>query len=182
MSRIRGTDTGPEMRLRRRLWADGFRYRLQYKTPGGKPDLAFPGPQVAVFVDGCFWHGCPEHYVRPRNRPDFWSQKLRENLSRDRRQTAALETAGWNVCRFWEHQVWVDLDAVVETIQSALSSEVAPPREPRWHVVEVVPLDPCGDREQRVMEALRDPTLTRYVVQERSTAKWWGVPQLGSIR
>jgi DNA mismatch endonuclease, patch repair protein len=172
MARIRGSDTTPEMRLRRHLWADGFRYRLQYKTPGGKPDLTFPGPQVAVFVDGCFWHGCPDHYVRPRSRSGFWSRKLRENVARDRRQTAALEAEGWTVCRFWEHEVWVDLDGVIETIRSAISREDHPTLTPRWHVVEVVPLDSTGDRERRVMEALREPALTRYVERDRSTEKW----------
>jgi DNA mismatch endonuclease, patch repair protein len=158
--------------LRRHLWAQGFRYRLKRTTPGGRPDLVFPGPRVAVFVDGCFWHGCPEHYVRPRSRTEFWSQKLQENLARDRRQTAALEREGWKVCRFWEHEVWVDLDQVVETVRSAVSGKPDPTPAPRWHVVEVIPLDPSGDRERRVMQALRDPALTRHVEQDRSTEKW----------
>jgi DNA mismatch endonuclease, patch repair protein len=172
MARIRGSDTRPELRLRRRLWSEGFRYRLKYPTPGGKPDLTFPGPQVAVFVDGCFWHGCPDHYVRPRSRSGFWSRKLQENVARDRRQTEALEAGGWKVCRFWEHQVWVDLDGVVGSIRGALSGEDDPRVTPRWHVVEVVPLDSSGDRERRVLQALRDPTLVRHIEQARSTDKW----------
>ena len=85
MSRIRGSDTRPEMVVRRALWSRGHRYRAGYKTPGGKADVAFPGKKIAVFIDGCFWHGCPAHYVRPRSREDFWSAKLLENVQRDRR-------------------------------------------------------------------------------------------------
>ena len=101
MSRIRGRNTRPERRLRQALWAAGLRYRKHAKTPVGRPDLVFVGPRVAVFVDGCFWHGCPRHYVRPRSRTDFWSRKLRENVDRDRRQTLELHVRGWTVVRIW---------------------------------------------------------------------------------
>jgi DNA mismatch endonuclease, patch repair protein len=171
MARIRGKDTEPEMRLRRRLWADGFRYRLNVRTPGGRPDILFPGPRVAVFIDGCFWHGCPHHYVRPRTGQLFWAKKLSENVKRDRRQTLALEAGGWTVHRFWEHQIWEDLDQVVALIQRTLQgSPDLPPT--RWHVVEVVPLNETGDRERRVMQSLRDPTAVMQVDQARITRKW----------
>lgn len=172
MSRIQSSDTDPELRLRRRLWAEGLRYRLNTKTPAGRPDLVFPGPRVAVYVDGCFWHGCPEHYVRPRSSTDFWSDKLRTNVERDRRQTRTLEELGWTVCRFWEHEIYVDLDEVVVSIAAAVEGNDFEPPKPRWHVIEVTPLDESGDRERRVMEALRDPDLQRTVEQDRSTEKW----------
>lgn len=171
MSRIRSTDTTPEMRLRRRLWAEGLRYRLRIKTPGGRPDLVFPAAKIAVFIDGCFWHGCPQHYVRPRTGNDFWARKLVENVERDRRQTLALEEAQWTVLRFWEHAVWEDLDAVVSEIRQALGG--VPTREvPRWHVVQVVPLDAQGALERRVMQSLRHQESVRTVEQARTTEKW----------
>ncbi|HYO69174.1 MAG TPA: very short patch repair endonuclease, partial [Archangium sp.] len=79
MSRIRGKDTSPERLLRSALWRAGLRFRLQSRTPYGRPDVVFSKARVAVFIDGCFWHGCPDHYVRPRTRNDFWSSKLLEN-------------------------------------------------------------------------------------------------------
>jgi DNA mismatch endonuclease, patch repair protein len=170
MSRIRRTDTTPEMRLRRRLWGEGLRYRLGIKTPGGRPDLVL-GAKIAVFVDGCFWHGCPRHYVSPRTGNDFWARKLVENVERDRRQTLALEAAGWIVLRFWEHEIWEELDAVVMAIRGAVDGSRTP-KVLRWHVVQVVPVDNKGERERRVMQSLRDHGSVRTVEQARTTEKW----------
>ena len=71
MSAIRGRDTKPEILLRKALWYKGYRYRLKNRLPG-KPDIAFPTERLAVFVDGCFWHGCPEHYKKPSTHAAFW--------------------------------------------------------------------------------------------------------------
>src|SRR4051812_22667472 len=109
MARIRAGDTQPEVQLRCALWKRGLRYRVNYRTPGGRADLALPGRKVAIFVDGCFWHGCPEHYVRPRSPSAFWERKLLENVSRDRRQTQQLLDAEWIPIRLWEHEVREDL-------------------------------------------------------------------------
>ena len=172
MSRIRGSDTDPELRLRRRLWGDGLRYRVNYRTPAGRSDLAFPGARVAVYVDGCFWHGCPDHYVRPRSSGEFWSRKLRQNVTRDRRQTIALEESGWTVCRFWEHEIHQDLDGVVCAVKNVLKGAQCDLTQPRWRVVEVVPLNAAGDEERRTMEALRDAQNKSVVHRSRSTKKW----------
>lgn len=134
--------------------------------------MTFLGPRVAVYVDGCFWHGCPKHYVRPRSSTAFWSRKLMENVARDRRQTIALEGAGWTVCRFWEHEIYQDLDGVAAAVKAALAGSMAADRRPRWHVVEVIPLDEAGDSERRIMEALREPSTRTVVEQSRSTDKW----------
>ncbi len=82
MSRIRGGNTNPERIVARALWAAGLRYRLRLSRLAGRPDIVFTGARLAVFIDGCFWHGCPEHYVRPRSRSVFWRRKLRENVAR----------------------------------------------------------------------------------------------------
>lgn len=107
MRRIRGKDTAPELNLRRALWAAGVRgWRVHYKkAPGCRPDLAFVGKKVAVFVHGCFFHGCSRHYRRPSSNNDYWDAKLERNMRRDRRQARALRAAGWSVVRIWEHDL-----------------------------------------------------------------------------
>src|ERR1700682_6168645 len=119
MARIRGKNTGPERSLRSALWSTGLRYRIHPETPVGTPDIVLPGKRVAVFIDGCFWHGCPLHYVRPRSRTDHWIARLRGNVERDRRQTLELEALGWSVLRVWEHDVHEALSEVVERIRQS---------------------------------------------------------------
>ncbi len=104
MSAIRGRDTKPEILLRKALWYKGYRYRLKNRLPG-KPDIAFPTERLAVFVDGCFWHGCPEHYKKPSTHAAFWRDKIQKNRQRDKEVNALLKSHGWEVLRFWEHEV-----------------------------------------------------------------------------
>src|SRR4051812_18378656 len=103
MSRIRGKDTSPEVRIRKSLWRKGIRYHLQAKV-FGKPDLYFPGAALAVFVDGCFWHCCPRHATRPKSNAEFWEKKLDGNLKRDFLVNETLNRLGIQVLRFWEHE------------------------------------------------------------------------------
>ncbi len=107
--------------LRRALWARGYRYRTHAALPGS-PDIAFLGVCVAVFVDGCFWHGCPEHYTAPVANAEFWRTKLERNVARDRRVDAELADAGWTVVRLWEHEVVRSLDAAVRQVAGALAA------------------------------------------------------------
>ncbi len=86
----------------------GMRYRLGSRLPG-RPDFVFSRHRIAVFVDGCFWHGCPLHYQAPKSRAEFWRRKLVANRTRDQRIDAALSVMGWRVLRFWEHEVIEDL-------------------------------------------------------------------------
>jgi DNA mismatch endonuclease (patch repair protein) len=169
MARIRGTNTQPERILRRSLRARGLGFRNQVKTPGGKADLVLSGSRVALFVDGCFWHGCPEHYVRPRTSKDFWDDKLRENVDRDRRQTLALEREGWTAVRVWEHELREDPERVAESVFKALTR--ARVRRVLWRVVKVVWLDPVGGLERRHLEQLRDGDKRRVEERVRSTKK-----------
>lgn len=104
MQANRGADTGPEMALRRALHAMGFRYTLRSKLPG-RPDLVFPARRTVLFVDGCFWHGCPEHGVLPQNNRQLWQTKLAANVERDRRVDRQLKQLGWRVVRVWEHDI-----------------------------------------------------------------------------
>lgn len=119
MSRIRGKDTKPEFLLRKALWRAGYRYRLKSRLTG-RPDIVFPGKKVAIFVDGCFWHGCPEHRTQPKTNSEFWRKKLSRNIMRDKEVTAQLESDGWCVLRFWEHMIKGDVGLVVVKIQKAL--------------------------------------------------------------
>lgn len=107
MSRIRGRDTGPEITLRRAMTAAGLRYRIHWRVPEAKVtiDIASPGRRIAIFVDGCFWHGCALHGVKPHANSAFWNAKLSGNHDRDMRQTAALRALGWRVIRLWEHDI-----------------------------------------------------------------------------
>ncbi len=89
-----------------------------------KPDVAFTRSRVAVFVDGCFWHGCPEHGRTPQTNQDYWIPKLAANEARDARVDTALRAAGWRVVRVWEHEdVVVAVQRVVAAIQDALGAD-----------------------------------------------------------
>ena len=115
MSRIRGRDTKPELMLRRALWQGGLRYRLHCRLPG-RPDIVFPARRIAVFVDGCFWHQCPEHATLPKNNRAFWQAKLEGNRRRDAEVNALLRAEGWTVLRIWEHEIRRNASHVAERI------------------------------------------------------------------
>jgi DNA mismatch endonuclease (patch repair protein) len=106
MSRIRGSHTAPEMRVRRMLHALGFRYRLHGKSLPGKPDLVFARARAVLFVHGCFWHmhRCKYGKPVPTTNVSFWAEKRRGNVARDKRNRAALKRAGWRVFEVWECQ------------------------------------------------------------------------------
>lgn len=121
MQRNRGRDTSPELAVRRLLHAAGLRYRVDFAPLGGRrrADIVFTRKRIAVFIDGCFWHGCPIHATRPKANADYWGPKLDRNIERDLETTASLESAGWTVLRFWEHEAPTD---VAETISKAVRS------------------------------------------------------------
>jgi DNA mismatch endonuclease, patch repair protein len=119
MSQVRDRDTKPELMLRRALWSRGYRYRLACPMPG-RPDLTFTRARVVVFVDGCFWHGCPIHASLPKSNAEFWRKKLARNRERDLEVTCELLAQGWTVFRFWEHQVESDLEWVLDTLEQVL--------------------------------------------------------------
>jgi DNA mismatch endonuclease (patch repair protein) len=104
----RRRDTKPEIRLRRILHGRGHRFRvdrpIRLADRNVRPDIVFGPARVAVFVDGCFWHGCPEHGNTPRTNTNYWPPKLQRNKERDRTTTAELRAAGWLVLRVWEHE------------------------------------------------------------------------------
>jgi DNA mismatch endonuclease, patch repair protein len=123
----RRSDTKPELALRAALHARGYRYRKDFRLDlpqrRVRPDIAFTRRKVAVFVDGCFWHACPDHGGRPKNNDWYWSPKLAKNVERDRAADAALAQAGWTVVRLWEH---VPLDDAVTAVVDAVGTPRTP--------------------------------------------------------
>lgn len=117
MRLVKRRDTLPELALRRGLHKLGYRYRVDRSPDGGRrrADLIFGRHRVAVFVDGCFWHGCPEHGTWPKANAKWWRMKIRANIKRDRETDKRLAAAGWTVVRVWEH----------ETAEGAVSQVIA---------------------------------------------------------
>jgi DNA mismatch endonuclease (patch repair protein) len=108
MRAIKRSGTAPEIRLRSALHRLGYRFRKDFRLDlegvRVRPDIVFTGRRVAVFVDGCFWHACPEHGRRPTRNEWYWTPKLEANAARDRRADRALESQGWICVRVWEHE------------------------------------------------------------------------------
>lgn len=125
MKANRRTDTKPELALRSALHALGYRYRKDHRLDlpqcRVRPDIAFTSRKVAVFVDGCFWHACPDHGSKPKSNEWYWSPKLARNVERDRAADQALQDAGWTVVRLWEH-------VPVEDAVAAVVAAVGDPR------------------------------------------------------
>lgn len=123
MSGNRSVDTAPELLLRRLLHSKGLRFRKDYRLPAGsrgvKADIVFARQHVAVFVDGCFWHGCPDHCRMPTSNRDYWESKIARNKARDLRNDAALIKEGWRVIRMWEH---VPVEEAARSVMEALQS------------------------------------------------------------
>ncbi|MGW2591019.1 very short patch repair endonuclease [Streptomyces sp. NPDC001515] len=133
MSRQASRDTAPEVAVRKLLHASGYRYRLNERVPHMSRrtiDIAFTRAKVAVFLDGCFWHGCPEHATQPKSNAEWWRQKLDQNMARDAETTAHLVAEGWTVLRFWEHQTPTQ---VAEQVAATVDREKAGRRTGRGY-------------------------------------------------
>lgn len=134
MSTLARRDTKPEIELRRALHRRGLRFRVQLKVPGNRRrtiDIAFTRARLAVYVDGCFWHGCPDHHVLPRANSEWWKWKVELNRRRDLDTDAVLAAAGWRVLRIWEHSnaevaAALVLDAYETAIRDRASTRSGP--------------------------------------------------------
>jgi DNA mismatch endonuclease (patch repair protein) len=124
MQGTRRRDTPGELELRAALSTLGLRYRVDANLPGmrRRADVAFTGAKVAVFIDGCFWHACPEHGTWPKANADWWRAKIEANVARDRDTDSTLRAAGWIVLRFWAHQ---DLAKAAKRIARVISNAKA---------------------------------------------------------
>ncbi len=115
MRRVKGKNTSLELKVRSALHERGLRYRLNYPLPG-KPDIIFPKQKIVVFVDSCFWHGCPEHLRKPASNIIYWSEKIKRNIKRDKIITKKYEDMGWRIIRIWEHDIKRDFETVISSL------------------------------------------------------------------
>lgn len=122
MSSIKDRDTKPELMIRKALWDEGLKgYRLHWKKVPGRPDIAYPGKKIAIFVNGCFWHRCP--YCKPpvpKSHASFWDEKFAKNIERDKRKIEQLEDNSWKTLTIWECQIKKNALACVEKIKALL--------------------------------------------------------------
>lgn len=119
MSANKRKDTKPEIILRRALCDAGLSgYRLQWKV-SGRPDIAYPGRKIAIFINGCFWHRCPYcNLPLPKSNTNFWVDKFKKNQERDERDVQALEDAGWIVITIWECEIKKDVGVIIDNIST----------------------------------------------------------------
>jgi DNA mismatch endonuclease (patch repair protein) len=132
MERQRRAGTRPEWAIRRLVHAGGLRYLVDAPLPVGgtrrRADLLFRGAEVAVFVDGCFWHACPDHATKPKANESWWAEKLAANVARDRDTDRLLTEHGWTVVRVWEHEDPAEAaNRIMQTVR--LSPRAARPRQ-----------------------------------------------------
>lgn len=121
MSSIRGKDTKPELTLRKALFHAGLSgYRLHWKRAFGRPDVCYPGRKIAIFVHGCFWHRCCPYCKpsMPKSNIDFWQEKFKRNVQRDKKKITDLKNDNWRVLIFWECQLSEDLKKCVEKVKN----------------------------------------------------------------
>lgn len=134
MRRQARRDTQPELAIRRELHRRGYRYYVDRAPLPGmrrRADLVFPRRHVAVYVDGCFWHSCPEHATIPKNNREWWIAKLERNTSRDQDTDRWLVHAGWTVVRLWEHEHPVEAAVKIEAILKGACAAISPVLNPR---------------------------------------------------
>ena len=124
MSSNKAKDTSPELLLRRALRKNGAGgYRLQWDVPG-RPDIAYPGRRVAIFVNGCFWHRCPRcNLPLPKSNVDFWRNKFEKNIKRDQNKKELLEESGWKVITVWECEIQSNIKSITDTILTVLDEK-----------------------------------------------------------
>ncbi|WP_214795876.1 MULTISPECIES: very short patch repair endonuclease [unclassified Exiguobacterium] len=116
MKYVKSKNTNLEMKVRRRLWKEGIRYKTNVKSLFGTPDIAFPNLKIVVFIDSCFWHGCPQHFRLPPKKQEFWKLKIQRNTERDNEISRHYIEENWTILRFWEHEINNNLENVVTTI------------------------------------------------------------------
>lgn len=119
MSKVKNKDSKIEVEFRKKLWKEGFRYRKNATNYFGKPDLALPKYKTVIFIDSCFWHGCPKHCRLPESNTEFWKNKIERNRQRDKEVDKYYRNINWNVIRAWEHQLKkIDISVIIKKIKN----------------------------------------------------------------
>ena len=116
MSAIRSRDTKMELKFRKALFKRGVRYRKNVGNLPGKPDLAIKSKKLAIFLDSCFWHCCPQHFRHPKSNLEYWTSKFIRNKQKDKKVNREYKKMGWKILRFWEHEINKNLDSCVEKV------------------------------------------------------------------
>ena len=122
MSGNKSKNTKPELLLRKALYNIGIRYRIHFNL-FGKPDIVFPSKKLAIFIDGCYWHGCPKCYNEPKTNTEYWKNKIARNQQRAKTVRRQLNRNGWQVMRVWEHELKNNLDKIIKNILKRLSEK-----------------------------------------------------------
>jgi len=118
MSKIKGKDTKPEIQFRKKLWEKGIRYRINNKKLLGKPDIIIKKYKIVIFIDGIFWHGYKWEERKPKikSNREYWIPKIERNIQRDKENNKKLSDEGWQVIRFWEHEIKKDLETCIDRL------------------------------------------------------------------
>ncbi|MEC1258947.1 very short patch repair endonuclease [Bacillus swezeyi] len=116
MRAVKSKDSKIELMVRKELWKRGLRFRVNTRTLFGKPDISIKKLKLVVFIDSCFWHGCPDHKRIPKSNIVFWKNKIERNIERDRIVTEFYRNKGWNIIRIWEHSLREDFEGTVNKI------------------------------------------------------------------
>ena len=122
MRNIRSTDTKMERDIMKRLRKEGLHFRKNVKDLPGKPDIAVKKYKIAVFLDSCFWHKCPEHFKKPKSNLDYWEPKIQRNVNRDKEINEYYKVNGWHVLRVWEHEQKKDFDNTIIKIKNFIEN------------------------------------------------------------
>ncbi len=120
MSSIRGKNTKPELIVRKILWSMGKRYRIHDSSVFGSPDISNKSRNIAIFIDGCFWHGCGRCYKEPKSNTEFWREKITKNRDRRKVVKSRLKKDGMTILQFWEHEVLSEPTKVTDKISAFL--------------------------------------------------------------
>ena len=134
MQANRSRDTEPELQVRHELFRHGLRYRVAYRALPHSlrtVDIAFPGQRIAVLIDGCFWHSCPDHLRTPSTHADFWATKLEATKRRDQETSQMLAANGWLVLRFWEHEDPIEVSRRIEQAVAEAKTPIDPSKTVR---------------------------------------------------
>lgn len=117
MRAVKAKDTKLEIAFRSALWKHGMRFCKHVKSLPGKPDIVFPSLRMSIFIDSCFWHGCPIHFRIPKSNINYWEHKINRNRQRDEEINRKYKEMGWEIVRIWEHEIKEDLEKAVTKIQ-----------------------------------------------------------------
>ncbi|MCY7858140.1 very short patch repair endonuclease [Bacillus haynesii] len=120
MRAVKSKGSKIELMVRKELWKRGLRFRVNTKTLFGKPDISIKKLKLVIFIDSCFWHGCPYHARMPKSNVDFWRNKIERNIERDKEVTNHYKKRGWSIIRVWEHSLKDDFKGTVDRIHKEI--------------------------------------------------------------